>query len=320
MISTQTHTIAKPFLKWAGGKTQLLSVIDKLLPSSFAEKSEITYIEPFVGGGAVLFHLLQKYPNISRAIINDINPHLIHTYQAIRNHPDELIVELYQIQTAYRTFDRVEDQKDFFLRIRDTFNSDKLSLVEDAAFMIFLNRTCFNGLYRENSKGDFNVAFGKYTNPTILDESLIRTDSRILQKVEILHGDFSQVEDFISGDYTFMYFDPPYRPISSTANFNAYSKSSFNDIEQFRLKNFYERMNEVGCKVLLSNSDGAYNDPTNTYMDDLYKNFIIHRTSAKRSISCAGSKRGHVSELLIRNYKECQSELQQIMAPTLDLD
>lgn len=177
--------------------------------------------------------------------------------------------------------------------------------------MIFLNRTCFNGLYRENSKGAFNVAYGKYVNPTILDKNLIMADHRILQKVEILHGDFSQVEAFVSDDYTFIYFDPPYRPISSTANFNTYSKSSFNDKEQYRLKDFFAKMHKFGCQVLLSNSDGASLDSANTYMDELYQDFLIYRVFAKRSISCSGSKRGPVSELLIRNYQDCQGEFQQ---------
>ena len=221
MITTSTHLKAKPFVKWAGGKTQLLPVIEQILPYSFADRPSVTYIEPFVGGGAVMFYLIQKYPNISKAIINDINLHLIHTSQAIKSHPEELIVWLSQIQTAYHALDGIEKQKQFFLRIREEFNSPGLSLIEDAAYMIFLNRTCFNGLYRENSKGNFNVAFGKYANPTIVDENLIRTDSLILQKVELLHGDFSQVEDFVSGDDTFMYFDPPYRPVSATSGFNA---------------------------------------------------------------------------------------------------
>lgn len=311
---------SKPFVKWAGGKTQLLPVIEQILPSSFANQTSVIYIEPFVGGGAVLFYLLQKYPNISKAIINDINPHLIHTYQSIKSHPEELISKLSQIQTSYNTLQSIEKQRNYFFMIREKFNKGNLSLIEDAAYMIFLNRTCFNGLYRENLKGAFNVAFGKYTNPIILDEDLIRTDSSILQKVEILLGDFSQVADFISDDYTFIYFDPPYRPISTTANFNAYAKGTFNDNEQFRLRNFCIRMNKAGCHILLSNSDGASIDPANTYMDDLYKDFIIHRTFAKRSISCSGSKRGPVSELLIRNYRKCQSEFRQITPPTLDLD
>lgn len=305
MSSKYSQPKAKPFLKWAGGKTQLLPVIERMLPSSIAEQSSVTYIEPFVGGGAVMFYLLQKYPNITKAVINDINPHLIHTYQAIKYHPDELIVKLSQIQSSYSALDGVDAQKNYFLKIRERFNNVVLSLIEDAAYMIFLNRTCFNGLYRENSKGGFNVSFGKYINPTILDESLIRADSAILQKVEILYGDFSQIESYIS-DYTFIYFDPPYRPISSTAAFTAYNKGNFNDKEQCRLKDFYTKMSVAGCHVLLSNSDGTTSDPNNTYLDNLYRDFIIYRVFAKRSISCSGNKRGPVPELLIRNYKECQ--------------
>lgn len=298
---------AKPFLKWAGGKTQLLTTIDGLLPASFREQTTITYIEPFVGGGAVLFYLLQKYPNISKPIINDINPHLIHAYQAIKNHSDELIICLSQIQSSYRALSEVEVQKEFFLEIRNRFNAIPQSCIEDAAYMIFLNRTCFNGLYRENSKGEFNVSFGKYLNPTILDEELIRTDSKILQRVEILNGDFSQIESHIS-KYTFIYFDPPYRPITSSAAFTAYNKGNFNDREQLRLKEFYTKMADNGCYVLLSNSDGSSFDPDNTYLDELYQDFIIQRVFAKRSISCAGSKRGPIPELLIRNYQTCQGK------------
>ena len=309
MNSSYTQNRPKPFLKWAGGKTQLLPVIEELLPSSFAKQRSITYIEPFVGGGAVMFHLLQKYPNITHAIINDINPHLIHTYQAIKHYPEELIIKLSQIQSVYNSLIGEESQKKFFLDIRAQFNSEVLSPIDDASFMIFLNRTCFNGLYRENSKGEFNVSFGKYVNPTILDEILIRKDSEILQKVEILNGDFSQIESYLS-DYTFIYFDPPYRPISSTSAFTAYNKGNFNDQEQYRLKEFYAKMASTGCKVLLSNSDGMSSDPDNTYLDDLYSDFIIHRVLAKRSISCAGAKRGPVPELLIRNYEECQGKLQ----------
>lgn len=304
-METIPHLKAKPFLKWAGGKTQLLSVIDGMLPSSFPKESAVTYIEPFVGGGAVLFYLLQKYPNISKAIINDINPHLIHTYEAIKFHPEELIMALSQLQSSYKALDEGDPQKNFFLNIRARFNATPNSCIEDAAYMIFLNRTCFNGLYRENSKGHFNVSFGKYLNPTILDEALIRKDSEILQRVEILHGDFSQIESHVS-EYTFIYFDPPYRPITSSAAFTAYAKGNFNDSEQLRLKEFYTKMHAKGCSVLLSNSDGTTADPNNTYLDELYQEFIIHRILAKRSISCAGSKRGPIPELLIRNYHECQ--------------
>lgn len=301
------HFKAKPFLKWAGGKTQLIPTIESMLPESFANMDSVTYIEPFVGGGALLFFLLQKYPNITKAVINDINPHLIHTYQAVKYCPEELISKLSEIQTIYQNLNNTEAQKDYFLYIRQKFNNNISSLVEDAACMIFLNRTCFNGLYRENSKGEFNVSFGRYTNPTILDAELIRTDSKILQKVEIINGDFTQIEPHIN-DFTFIYFDPPYRPISSTSNFTAYNKSNFNDREQYRLKEFYERLANEGCYLLLSNSDGTSEDPKNSYINNLYNNFIINPVLARRSISCSADKRGPIRELLIRNYKECQSQ------------
>lgn len=295
---------AKPFLKWAGGKTQLLPIIERMLPASFDAKKSITYIEPFVGGGALLFYLLENYPNIQKAIICDINSHLINAYRAIKHYPEKLIHELYRIQSLYKALGDFHSQKHYFLSVRELFNNANLSLVEDAAYLIFLNRTCFNGLYRENSKGKFNVSFGKYTNPTILDENTIRADSKILQKVEILQGDFSQIENHISG-YSFIYFDPPYKPITSSSGFTAYNKNNFNDSEQLRLKEFYDRMSGV-CHILLSNSDCASADPYDSYIDNLYKDFIIERVLAKRSISCSGSKRGPISELLIRNYHTCK--------------
>lgn len=299
MKSTISST-AKPFLKWAGGKTQLLPAIESYLPADFSSQVDITYIEPFVGGGALLFHLLQKYPNIKRAVINDINPHLINAYLAIKQFPEELIALLTEIQQKYRALKNVELQKEYFLNVRNAFNGNGLTMIEDAAYMIFLNRTCFNGLYRENSKGAFNVAFGRYENPSICDSSLIRTDSAILQKVEILQGDFSQVESYSHG-YTFIYFDPPYRPLN-TASFTSYSKENFNDREQNRLKEFYTKMSAKGCNLLLSNSDGSAQDPDNTYLDSLYSGYIISRVFARRSISRDGGKRGPIPELLIRNY------------------
>lgn len=305
-MKSTISTAAKPFLKWAGGKTQLLPAIESYLPQDFSSQEEVTYIEPFVGGGALLFHLLQKYPNIKRAVINDINPHLINAYQTIKLFPEELIVLLTDIQQKYRDLKNPDPQKDFFLKIRTDFNARALTMIEDAAYMIFLNRTCFNGLYRENSKGDFNVAFGRYENPCICDAALIRSDSAILQKVEILRGDFSQVKSYTKG-YTFIYFDPPYRPLNPTS-FTSYSKESFNDREQIRLKEFYSTMSSKGCNLLLSNSDGSAQDPDNTYLDALYSDHIISRVFARRSISRSGDKRGPIPELLIRNYSATQSE------------
>lgn len=295
----------KPFLKWAGGKTQLLPTIDSFLPASFKKERDVTYIEPFVGGGAMLFFMLQNYPNITRAIINDINPHLVKTYMVIRDSPHVLIDSLKDIQTRYKTLNEYDSQRDFYLDIRHRFNTQSLNDLEEATYMIFLNRTCFNGLYRENSKGSFNVPFGKYSNPTICDEALILSDSELLQKVEILHGDFSQTGDYLNG-YTFFYFDPPYRPLDATSNFNSYVKESFDDNEQRRLKDFFAQLSGEGCLELLSNSDGHNKNENDFFFDELYKDFIIERVNAKRSINSNASKRGILTELLIRNYTNYQ--------------
>lgn len=292
---------AKPFLKWAGGKTQLLSTIDSFLPEIFSKNKGITYIEPFVGGGAMLFFMLQKYPNIKKAVINDINTHLITTYRVIKEQPLDLIASLRAIQDDYRALSGYDSQKEFYLNIRQSFNTKSLSGIDIASYMIFMNRTCFNGLYRENSKGEFNVPFGRYNNPTICDEELILADSQLLQKVDILNGDFSQTEKNIDGD-TFFYFDPPYRPLDATSSFNSYVKEAFNDAEQQRLKDFYARVTTLGCHAILSNSDGKGRNPNDCFFDELYADYFIERVYAKRHINANPLKRGTLTELLIRNY------------------
>lgn len=293
------NTKAKPFLKWAGGKTQLLPTLNSFLPPMFDAMEEITYIEPFVGGGAMLFFLLQRYPNISKAVINDINSHLINAYKTIKNNPNELVSLLKDIQTEYRNLDDTL-QKEFYQKARSTFNHSELTDLEDAAWLIFLNRTCFNGLYRENSKGEFNVPFGRYAKPTICDEDLIFTDSEALKRVEILCGDFSQVEYYVD-NHTFMYFDPPYRPLDQTSNFNSYVKEQFDDNEQQRLKDFCKHLLEYGCSIMLSNSDGKSHN-SDDFLDRLYSDFIVDRVAAKRCINANGAKRGILTELLIHNY------------------
>lgn len=305
-----TATKGKPFLKWAGGKTQLLPTIDSFLPESFRKEREITYIEPFVGGGAMLFFILQKYPNVKRAIINDINSHLITTYRAIRNEPTLLIDCLSDIQERFRQCVSHDRQKEFYLEIRHKFNTVELSDVEEASFMIFLNRTCFNGLYRENSKGSFNVPFGRYMNPTICDKQLLLTDSQLLKRVEILNGDFSRTADYI-GKYTFFYFDPPYRPLNTTSKFTSYVRYPFNDDDQRRLRDCFAELSERGCFMLLSNSDGRLANGNDTFIDDLYQDYIIERVHARRNINSKPSKRGSITEVLIRNYRDYQGPSHQ---------
>ena len=302
-----TKTKAKPFLKWAGGKTQLLPTIDSFLPETFRGEDDVTYIEPFVGGGAMLFYMLQKYTNIKRAIINDINPHLIKTYSVIRDDPHSLINALDDLQNQFKALEDYDKQKELYLDIRTRFNQQATSKIEEAAYMIFLNRTCFNGLYRENSKGGFNVPFGRYSNPTICDEDLILADSELLQRVEILNGDFSRTVKYIQG-YTFFYLDPPYRPIDTTSSFNSYVKESFDDNEQIRLRNLYSELSTGGCYAMLSNSDCKGRNAEDDFFDKLYADFFIERVYAKRCINANASKRGILTELLIRNYENYQGE------------
>ena len=304
-IQTKSYTKAKPFLKWAGGKTQLLPTIDSFLPEAFSKQRSVTYIEPFVGGGAMLFFMLQKYPNIKKAIINDINSHLIKTYTVIRDSPYSLIDALNELQERFKLELDEDSKKELYLDIRSRFNKEGLSDIEEAAYMIFLNRTCFNGLYRENSKGNFNVPFGRYSNPTICDESLLIADSELLQKVEIFNGDFADTGNYVDG-YTFFYFDPPYRPLDATSSFNAYVKEAFNDNEQIRLKDFYSVLSLEGYKEMLSNSDCRGRNTDDVFFDELYQDFFIERVYAKRNINASASKRGTLTELLIRNYENCQ--------------
>lgn len=286
---------SKPFVKWVGGKGQLLSQLDALLPSSFASIPNITYIEPFVGGGAMLFHMLQTYSNIQRAVINDLNKPLITCYQIIRDNPQELIQELSHIQSVYIPLSE-ERRKAYYLSVRHTFNTQSQDAISQAASLIFLNRTCFNGLYRENKSGHFNVPFGKYTSPTICDETTIMEDSRLLQNVEIICGDYQQTKQYIQGN-TFFYFDPPYRPLNTTSSFNDYTKVKFNDDEQRRLKEFCDEMNNNHCNFMLSNS--ACSDG---FFETLYQNYDIHRVQASRSINANPEKRGKLTELVICNY------------------
>ena len=296
-------TKAKPFIKWVGGKGQLIEQLEALLPADFTERENVTYIEPFVGGGAMLFYMLQTYPNIKSAVINDINPDLTLCYQVVRDSPTELIDSLKEIQSQYYALKTEEERKTFFLEQRDRFNTKSLNAIDNCTLFFFLNRTCFNGLYRVNKAGRFNVPFGKYVTPTICDAATIYADSKLLQKVEIMTGDFEQTFDKIEGN-TFFYFDPPYRPLSNTSSFNDYSKEDFNDDAQIRLKLFCDRLNEIGINFMLSNSDCLGKNGTDRFFDDLFVNYKIERVWASRNINSVASKRGKLTEIVISNYHE----------------
>ena len=295
---------AKPFIKWAGGKGQLLEQLDAYLPEDFGERRNITYIEPFVGGGAMLFYMLQRYPNIQHAVINDVNSDLTTCYRTVRDSPEELITSLTEIQNAYNELQTEEARRDFFLAARDRYNEKNLDPIENTTKFIFLNRTCFNGLYRVNKKGLFNVPFGKYINPQICDPATIRLDSELLQRVEILTGDFEATLDHVGDGYNFFYFDPPYRPLNATSSFNSYSKEDFNDEEQIRLRDFCARLNgRLGIGWMLSNADCSAKNPEDTFFEDIYNDFFINRVFASRAINANPSKRGKLTELLICNYR-----------------
>ena len=299
------NTAVKPFLKWAGGKGQLLSQLDQHLPKGI-NGIDFTYLEPFVGGGAMLFHILQQFPNIKKAVINDINSYLITAYRVIKNSPDELIKRLSELENQYYSTGDNEAQKSFFLRARETFNKVEMDDIDRTKYLIFLNRTCFNGLYRVNSKGKFNVPLGRYLHPTICNAETIKADSELLNRVElvILNGDFEQTIDHLSDGFNLFYFDPPYRPLNATSSFNSYSKEDFNDEEQIRLRDFCVKLSEYpNVKWMLSNADCSAKNPDDTFFEEIYRGFNINRVYASRAINANPSKRGKLTELLITNYE-----------------
>ncbi|AWV97995.1 DNA adenine methylase [Arcticibacterium luteifluviistationis] len=268
-----------PFLKWVGGKRQLMPAITKLMPTEYS-----TYYEPFIGGGAVLFH---HQPSL--AVINDFNKELINVYEVIKNRPEELIQDLktHKNESAYFYQLRLLDRQEGF---------EKMSEIKKASRVIYLNKTCFNGLYRVNSAGEFNSPFGRYKNPNIVNEITIRAVSKYLNdnKISILNKDFEEaVKGAKKGD--FVYFDPPYDPVSKSSSFTGYVQGGFGDEEQIRLRDLCVSLDNKGVDFLLSNS-------ATPFIKDLYKDFNVKIVKATRQINSNASKRGEVNEVLIRNY------------------
>ncbi|MCI7268597.1 DpnII family type II restriction endonuclease [Sarcina ventriculi] len=298
----------KPFLKWAGGKTQLLDTITNELPQDIGNID--TYIEPFVGAGAVFLDFLSSN-RFKKYIINDINTKLINVYKVIRDDIDLLIESLNNIKEKYLSFEELsEDREKMYYEIRDKFNSNDIGRIELASYFIFINKTCFNGLYRENSKGNYNVPIGKYKNPTIFDEEQLKEISRLLNKrnnngeliVTILNLKYTELEEYINKS-TFVYFDPPYRPVT-VGGFSTYNKGGFNDESQQELADFYTSVSRTGAKLMLSNSDPRILDENDDFFEKMYGNFYIQRVYANRFINSKGADRGGISELLITNYKK----------------
>lgn len=295
--------VAKPFLKWAGGKGQLLNKFEEMYPQELINGEIDTYIEPFVGGGAVLFDVLQKY-KVKKAVIVDLNKELVNCYRCIKADVKELIKHLKTLQSEFLSLSD-ENRKGYFLKVRNRYNEIHLNGkydFEKAADFLFLNKTCFNGLYRVNSKGEFNVPFGKYKNPLISDSENLTLINKLLQNVEIRFGDYSVCEEYVNGK-TFVYFDPPYRPLIENTSFVGYDKSGFNDDNQKELAEFIKKLDKQNCLVMLSNSDPKNTNSNDNFFDELYKGFEIDRIFAKRMINCQADKRGDITEIVVRNYK-----------------
>ncbi|MBT7073830.1 MAG: Dam family site-specific DNA-(adenine-N6)-methyltransferase [Anaerolineae bacterium] len=300
---------AKPFLKWAGGKRQLLKQIHLHLPDELLQGKIKRYIEPFLGGGAVFLDLIQSH-SIEEVYLFDINQELILAYKTIQREPTQLINFLTKLKDEYYSKSD-EGRKDYFYAIRETYNKqrhiiDPYSFSENwigrTAYMIFLNKTCYNGLYRVNSSGGFNVPFGRYKKPKIVDAENLLAVSKLLTDVEIYAGEYQYCETFVNNN-SFVYFDPPYRPISTTSSFTSYSKDKFSEQNQIELAEFFSRLNrKTDAKLMLSNSDPKNVDPTDTFFETHYSTHNIDKVFATRMINSKAAGRGKITELLITNY------------------
>ena len=296
--------IVKPFVKWAGGKSSLIPQLTKYYPFELKDGTIERYIEPFVGGGAVLIDILQKY-EVKEAYAFDINKDLINCYNVIKTDVENLIQELDKKEKEFLILNN-DDRQQYFYDIRAEYNSYTLNKdinVKRASEFIFLNRTCFNGLYRVNKEGKFNVPCGKYKNPTICDSNNLRNLSKLIKNVTFEYGDYKKSESFVN-ENTFVYFDPPYRPLSITSGFTSYTKEDFNDDNQKELANYFYKLDLKNAKLMLSNSNPKNVNEDDNFFENIYKGFVINEVSAKRMINANAKGRGEISELLITNYEE----------------
>jgi DNA adenine methylase len=305
---------AKPFMKWAGGKTQLLDKLESHLPDKFRQSGKIDcYIEPFVGGGAFFFYLKSRYC-IKKAYLIDNNHDLILTYKVIQSNPTDLIEVLSSLQNKYLKCDD-SARSGFYYKIREQYNYQRNNInycefsaewTNRASFVIFLNKTCFNGLFRQNSSGAFNVPHGRYKNPKICDYQNIIDVSNALKGVQILNADFSECKKYAKSG-SLVYFDPPYRPLNATSSFTSYTKAGFCDDEQIRLADLCQDLSKEGVSVLLSNSDPTNENKYDRFFEDIYNGFNIENVLASRMINCNGARRGQIRELLITNCNKVET-------------
>jgi len=300
---------AKPFLKWAGGKTQLIFQLESRLPDYVLDSKVIErYVEPFVGGGAIFFFLKSNYL-VKDSFLIDVNPELIMAYKVVQKNHLKLISLLKEMEDDHLQKSE-EDRKQNYYLIRDDYNKQlqqinhdayNIEWIQRAAYLIFLNKTCYNGLFRLNRNGEFNVPFGRYRNPSICDDVNIKLVHQALKNTELLCADFSRAGEFIEKD-SLVYLDPPYRPLSSTSYFTNYSRQGFDEQDQIKLAQFFKKMDKKGSHLILSNSDPKNRDPTDDFFDKLYSGYKIERVPAKRNINANPNKRGPINELIVRNY------------------
>jgi DNA adenine methylase len=297
----------RPFVKWVGGKNKLIPQMEQYYPKELKENKIDVYIEPFVGGGAILIDILKKY-NIKKAYAFDINKNLINCYNIIKDKVESLVLELKKLEEEYLKLDD-ENRKEYYYDIRKKYNSINIEneneALEKTTYFIFLNKTCFNGLYRENRRGQFNVPIGKYKNPTIFDEENLIELSKLIKNVTFINGDYRESYKYIE-ENTFIYFDPPYRPINKTSSFTSYSKEDFNDENQKELGEYFRKINDnnSNVKLMLSNSNPKNNNEKDDFFEQIYNGFKINEIKANRMINSNKEKRGKISELLIINYEE----------------
>jgi DNA adenine methylase len=299
---------AKPFLKWAGGKGQLLEKFKAIYPEDLKNGGIKNYYEPFVGGGAVFFDIIKNYP-VENIFLYDINEELILVYTVIKKNAGRLIQYLASYEKSYLSKDKA-GRTLYFYEIRELYNAEKKEIdfesfaenwISRAAQAIFLNKTCFNGLFRLNSNGSFNTPAGIYLKPNICDEENILKVAALLQNAIIKCCGFEEILPDIKSN-SFVYFDPPYRPISKTSNFTSYNKHLFSEVHQAKLADFYSLLNAKGCKLMLSNSDPKNVNPSDDFFDRLYSDFTIQRIPARRNINSDAGNRGNVNEIVVTNY------------------